>query len=177
MKHSACMGSFLMERIFRSTPNGVLMVHSEWWLPRVETEAFNTTCAVYGEDYECWWLSGGDSSVVRALAAQVRGPGFDSRQASFSLFSPSPQNKPPVFTHTQSNISYTSIATKKVVDSSVQLNGCVRAQHTAKYLCFFLLLLLLLGTNCTCKFFLGVIRWTRYSCAGGFNMMEQLMHH
>ena len=113
------------------------MVHSEWWLPRVETEAFNTTCAVYGEDYECWWLSGGDSSVVRALAAQVRGPGFDSRQASFSLFSPSPQNKPPVFTHTQSNISYTSIATKNVVDSSVQLNGYVRCTTYSKVFVFF----------------------------------------
>ena len=32
--HSEWVNSFLMERIFRSTPNGVLMAHSEW-LPGV----------------------------------------------------------------------------------------------------------------------------------------------
>ena len=66
------MDSFLTERIFRSTPNGVLTAHTEW-LPGV-TEAFSTICAVHIEDCEGWcmvvrlsWLSG------RALAGQARG--------------------------------------------------------------------------------------------------------
>ena len=32
--------------------------------PGVETEAFSTTCTVYGEDCEGWWLPGGRSLVV-----------------------------------------------------------------------------------------------------------------
>ena len=34
-------------------------------------------------------------------------------------------------------------------------------------------IILLLGTNCTCQFFLGVIRWTRHSCASGFSVVEK----
>ena len=48
---------------FLSAPNRVLTAHSEW-LPGVETEAFSTTCAVYGEDCEGWWLPGGRSLVA-----------------------------------------------------------------------------------------------------------------
>ena len=41
------MGSLLMERIFRSTPNGVLMTHIEW-LPGVASEAFQShLCSTY----------------------------------------------------------------------------------------------------------------------------------
>ena len=44
-----------MERIFQSTPNGVLMAHSEW-LPGVRLhEAFSTTYAVHIEDFEGWY--------------------------------------------------------------------------------------------------------------------------
>ena len=50
------MGSLLMERIFRSTPNRVQMAHTEW-LPGVRLRHFS--------------LSG------RALAAQARCPGFN----------------------------------------------------------------------------------------------------
>ena len=40
------MGSFLMERIFKLTPNGVLTAHTEW-LPGVRLRHFSTICAVY----------------------------------------------------------------------------------------------------------------------------------
>ena len=65
-------GSFLMERIFRSTPNGVLTAHTEW-LPDVRLVVVRLS-----------WLSG------RALAAQARGvlgstPG-DCRLFHFPLF-------------------------------------------------------------------------------------------
>ena len=48
------MGSLdlLAERIFQTTPTE--------WLPGV----FGTTCAVYTEGSEGWWLSGCHSSVV-----------------------------------------------------------------------------------------------------------------
>ena len=51
------MGSFLMERIFRSTPNGVLTAHTEW-LPGVQSVVAQ------------WQSTGGSSQ---------RSPGFDSR--------------------------------------------------------------------------------------------------
>ena len=79
------MGSLLMERILRSTPNGVLMAHTEWLLD-VRLRHFSTTCAVYIEDCEglvvvrLSWLSG------RVLAAQARCPGFNFwRLLAFSL--------------------------------------------------------------------------------------------
>ena len=56
-------------RIFWSTPNGVLTVHTEWL--SVLKLKHSVPLAVYGEDCEDWWLSGGCSSVVRALASQV----------------------------------------------------------------------------------------------------------
>ena len=51
------MGSFLTERIFQSTPNGVLMC---------VTEAFSSIGAVHIEFYDCggWWLSGCCGSVA-----------------------------------------------------------------------------------------------------------------
>ena len=92
----------------------------------------------------------------------------------FNFFSFASKQTTCLHTHTQSNISYTSIATKNVVDSSVQLNGYVRCTTYSKLFVFvFLLLLLLLSANCTCQFFLGIIRWTRHSFAMGFNMVEQ----
>ena len=51
---------FLMERIFQSTPNGVLTAVAA----RCVTEAFSTTCAVHIEDCEGWWLSGCHGSVA-----------------------------------------------------------------------------------------------------------------
>ena len=57
------MGSFLMERIFRLTSNRVLTAHTEW-LPGVRLGHLSTTCAVYIEDGEDWWLSGCHSSVA-----------------------------------------------------------------------------------------------------------------
>ena len=59
------MGSFLMERIFRSTPNEVLTAHTEW-LPgvRLRHSCISTTCAVHIEDCEGWWLSGCYGSVA-----------------------------------------------------------------------------------------------------------------
>ena len=53
-------------------------VHTEWL--SVLNLKDPVPLAVYGEDCEDWWLPGGCSSVVRALAPQVRGFGFDSRQ-------------------------------------------------------------------------------------------------
>ena len=53
-----------MERILRSTPNGVLTAHTcTEWVPGVQLRHFSTTCAVHIEDYEGWWLSGCRSSV------------------------------------------------------------------------------------------------------------------
>jgi len=40
------MGSFLMERIFRSTPNS----DGTYWVAAI--------CAVHIDDWEGWWLSG-----------------------------------------------------------------------------------------------------------------------
>ena len=51
------MGSFLMERIIRLTPNRVLTAHTEL-AARCATEAFSTTCTVHTEDYEGWRLAG-----------------------------------------------------------------------------------------------------------------------
>ena len=48
----------VMKRIFWSTPNRVLMAHTEW-LP------FSTTCAVHVEDCEGWWLSACRGSVAK----------------------------------------------------------------------------------------------------------------
>ena len=56
------MGPFLMERIFKLTPNGVLTAHTEW-LPGVRLRHFSTVCAVY-RDSEGWWLSSCRSSVT-----------------------------------------------------------------------------------------------------------------
>ena len=54
------MGSLLMERIFRSTPNGVLTAHTEW-LPGVATEAFQShLCSTY----RGLWGAGGCPVVV-----------------------------------------------------------------------------------------------------------------
>ena len=58
------MGSFLMERILKLTPNGVLTAHTEW-LPGVRLRHFSTICAVYIEGCEGWWLSGCHSSVAK----------------------------------------------------------------------------------------------------------------
>ena len=56
------MGSFLMERIFQSTP----MKFTQYIrvAARCATEAFSTTCAVHIEDCKDWWLSGCHSSVA-----------------------------------------------------------------------------------------------------------------
>ena len=66
------MGSFLMERIFQSTPNGVLTVAA-----RCVTEAFSTICAVHIEDCEGWWFNCPDA-VAQWQSTQARCPGFDS---------------------------------------------------------------------------------------------------
>ena len=57
------LGSLLMERIFRSTPNSVLTAHAEWLLG-VRLRHFSTTCAVHIEDCEGWWLSSCHRSVA-----------------------------------------------------------------------------------------------------------------
>ena len=44
------------------TPNRVLTAHTEW-LSGVRLRHFSTTCAVYIEDCEGWWLSGCRGSV------------------------------------------------------------------------------------------------------------------
>ena len=70
------MGSLLMERIFRLTPKGVLMAHTEW-LADVRLRHFSTTCAVYIEAGGClvviaqWQSTGCTSQVswVQFLAA------------------------------------------------------------------------------------------------------------
>ena len=46
------MGSLLMEKIFQSAPNEVLMAHTEW-LPGVQLRHFRTTC----EEYDGWCFS------------------------------------------------------------------------------------------------------------------------
>ena len=56
------MGSLMMGRMFRLTPNGVLMVHE--WLTGVQLRHFRTTCAVHIENCEGWWLSGCCGSVA-----------------------------------------------------------------------------------------------------------------
>ena len=63
------MGSFLMERIFRSTPNMQSSDGTYWVVARCVTEAFSTTCArLWGlVVVQLLWLSG------RKLAAQARG--------------------------------------------------------------------------------------------------------
>ena len=43
------MGSLLMEKNFRSLPNGVLTAHTEW-LPDVRLRELSTTCAEYMKD-------------------------------------------------------------------------------------------------------------------------------
>ena len=45
------------------TPNRVLTAQTEWVLS-VRLRHFSTTCAVYIEDCEGWWLSGCCSSVA-----------------------------------------------------------------------------------------------------------------
>ena len=86
------LGSLLMERIFQSTPNTVLMVHTEW-LPGVWLRHFSTTCAVHIKE-DCG--AGGCLVVVaqcRALVAQTWCSGFDSwRLPAFLLSSISPHN-------------------------------------------------------------------------------------
>ena len=47
---SLSISSFLMNRVFLTTPNIVLMAHTEW-LP---TGTFSTTCVVHGSGL--WWL-------------------------------------------------------------------------------------------------------------------------
>ena len=62
----------------------LILSHAEW-LPGVRLRHFSTTCAVYIEGCEDWWLSGWLSG--RVLAAQARCPGFNSRRLpAFSLF-------------------------------------------------------------------------------------------
>ena len=96
VRKTLSMGSLLMERVFQSTSmefwQHILsgcQVHVQW------LRHFSTTCVVYIEDCEGWWLSGCRSSVVdslvvffflmnglgmrlsgRALATQARCPGF-----------------------------------------------------------------------------------------------------
>ena len=53
------MGYFLMERIFRSTPNGVLTAHTEW-LPGVQLRHQYHLCSTY----RGLWLSGCCGSVA-----------------------------------------------------------------------------------------------------------------
>ena len=76
------MGSFLMERIFQLTPNGVLTVAA-----RCVTEAFSTICAVHIEDCEGWWLSGCCSSVAEHTS-QVCWVRLLVTAGLFTLFSP-----------------------------------------------------------------------------------------
>ena len=63
------MGSFLMGRIFQSTPNRVLMTHNYWVAARCVTEAFGTTCAVHIEDCAGWLV--GCSAVVARLGSTL----------------------------------------------------------------------------------------------------------
>ena len=54
----------------------------------VRLRHFSTTCAVYIEDCEGWWLSSCHSSVADTLTAQTRCPWLDSRWLpAFSLSS------------------------------------------------------------------------------------------
>ena len=59
MRKPLNMGSFLLERVFQSTPNGVLMAHAEW-LPGVQLRHSVPPVQyiyVHIEDCEGWWLS------------------------------------------------------------------------------------------------------------------------
>ena len=49
------MGSLLMERIFQLTLERLLVAHVKW-LPGVRL-SHQTTCTVYIEDFEGWWMS------------------------------------------------------------------------------------------------------------------------
>ena len=67
MSKQLSMGSFLMERIFWSTPNGVLMANTEW-LPGIQYHLRSTHRGLWGlVVFRLLWLS------ARALAAQARG--------------------------------------------------------------------------------------------------------
>ena len=80
----------LMERIFRSTPNGVLDAHTEW-LPGVRLRHYSTTCAVHIQNCVGWWLSGCRSSVAehRLHKPDVLGSiPSNCRPFHFPLFSP-----------------------------------------------------------------------------------------
>ena len=86
------LGSLLMEGIFRSTPNTVLMVHTEW-LPGMWLRHFSTTCGVHiKEDCGGWLLSGCHSSVQSTgCTSQVSWVWFPAT-AAFLLSSISPHN-------------------------------------------------------------------------------------
>ena len=72
------MGSLLMEKNFRSPPNGVLTAHTEW-LPDVRLRHLSTTCAEYIKDCgagDCpvvvaWWQSTGCTSQVSLVRFAV----------------------------------------------------------------------------------------------------------
>ena len=55
LEKTLSMGSLLMERIFQSIPNRVLMVHTEW-LPSVRLRHFSPTCAVLHNYRGLWGL-------------------------------------------------------------------------------------------------------------------------
>ena len=68
----------ILSENFLVNPKWSSAVHTEWL--SVLKLKHSVPLAIYGEDCEDWWLPGGCSSVVRALAPQVRGSGFDSWQ-------------------------------------------------------------------------------------------------
>ena len=81
------MGSFLMERIFRLTPNGVLTAHTEW-LPGVQLR-HSVPLVQYIQRIV---RAGGCPAVVAQWqstgGSSQRCPGFDSRRLpAFSLSS------------------------------------------------------------------------------------------
>ena len=55
------MGTFMIERIFQSTPNGILMAHTEW-LPMWDWSIQYHLCRTY-RGCGGWWLSGCRGSV------------------------------------------------------------------------------------------------------------------
>ena len=57
-EHTTLHGSFLVKRIFWSTPNGILMVHTEW------LTGVRLRHSVHIEECKGWWLSGCRSSVA-----------------------------------------------------------------------------------------------------------------
>ena len=64
--------------------SGFLTLNAEY-----ATEALSTTCAVYIENCEGWWLSDCHGSVASTGGSSQRCPGFHSwRLPAFSLFSP-----------------------------------------------------------------------------------------